>query len=52
MGTMGELLDVLKLFDRGLLRPVVDRVFPMEEARAAHEYLEAKNQFGKVVLVP
>ena len=50
MGTMGELLDVLRLFDSGALRPVVDRVFPLAEARAAHEYLEAKSQFGKVVL--
>ncbi len=30
------------------LRPVVDRVFPMEEARAAFEYLEAGRHFGKV----
>ncbi len=50
MGNMGELLDVLKLFERGALRAVVDRVFPMEEARAAHKHLEGKNQFGKVVL--
>jgi len=51
MGTMGELHDALRCFDRGLLKPVVDRTFPFEEARSAHEYLEAKKQFGKVVLV-
>ncbi|MEZ5395007.1 MAG: zinc-binding dehydrogenase [Bryobacterales bacterium] len=50
MGTMGELLDVLRLFEHGALRPVVDRVFPLSETRAAHEYLEGKQQFGKVVL--
>jgi NADPH:quinone reductase-like Zn-dependent oxidoreductase len=50
MGTMGELWDVLRLFDRGLLKPVVDRAFPLEEAREAHAYLETKRQFGKVVL--
>jgi len=50
MGTMGELWDVLRCFDRGLLKPVVDQVFPLAEARAAHEYLEGKKQFGKVVL--
>jgi NADPH:quinone reductase-like Zn-dependent oxidoreductase len=50
MGTMGELWDVLRLFENGLLKPVVDRAFPLEEARAAHEYLESKQQFGKVVL--
>ena len=52
MGTMGELWDVLKLFERGLLRPVLDTTFPMREARAAHERLEDKRQFGKIVLVP
>jgi NADPH:quinone reductase-like Zn-dependent oxidoreductase len=52
MGTMGELYDVLKVFDRGLLKPVIDRTFPMAEIRGAHEHLESKKQFGKVVVVP
>jgi NADPH:quinone reductase-like Zn-dependent oxidoreductase len=50
MGTLGELHEVLKLFDRGLLRPVVDRVFPIAEVRVAHERLENREQFGKIVL--
>lgn len=32
------------------LRPVVDRVFPLEEARAAFEHLAAGRHFGKVCL--
>lgn len=52
MGKMGDLLDVLRCFDKGLLRPVVDQVFPMAEASQAHSYLQDKQQFGKVVLVP
>jgi NADPH:quinone reductase-like Zn-dependent oxidoreductase len=52
MGTMGELYDVLKIFDRGLLKPVIDRTFPMSEIRAAHQRLESKQQFGKIVVVP
>ena len=32
------------------LRPVIDSVFPLAEARAAHERLEAGEQFGKIVL--
>lgn len=52
MGSMGELHEVLKFVFRGQLRPVVDRVFPLAEIRAAHEYLERKEQFGKVVLQP
>jgi NADPH:quinone reductase-like Zn-dependent oxidoreductase len=30
--------------------PVVDRVYPLADARAAHERLEAGEQFGKIVL--
>ena len=52
MGTLGELHEVLGFFDRGLLKPVVDKVFPLAELRAAHEHLENKQQFGKVVVVP
>ena len=34
----------------GRIRPVVDRVFPLEEAAAAHAHLEAGSHTGKVVL--
>ena len=52
MGTLGELHRVLKFVFNGKLKPVVDRVFPMQEIAAAHQYLENKEQFGKVVVVP
>jgi NADPH:quinone reductase-like Zn-dependent oxidoreductase len=44
------LFTVLKLIGEKHLRPVVDRVFPLSEAARAHEYLERREQFGKVVL--
>ena len=50
MGTMGELHEVFKHVFAGRLKPVVDRVFPLSEIRAAHEYLEKSQMFGKVVL--
>jgi NADPH:quinone reductase-like Zn-dependent oxidoreductase len=50
MGTMGELHEVLGHVFAGRLKPVVDRVFPLSEIRAAHEYLEKSQMFGKVVL--
>ncbi len=50
MGTYGEMLDVWDLVTRGVLRPVVDRVWPLDQAGAAHAYVEAKRHFGKVVL--
>jgi len=52
MGTMGELHEVLKLVFSGKLKPVVDRVFPLQEIRAAHEYMEKSQMFGKIVLNP
>jgi NADPH:quinone reductase-like Zn-dependent oxidoreductase len=50
MGNMGELHEVLRHIFSGKLRPVVDRPFPLAQARAAHEHLEKSAQFGKVVL--
>jgi NADPH:quinone reductase-like Zn-dependent oxidoreductase len=50
MGTKTELHTVLKLVAAGRLKPVVDRIFPLAEAAAAHSYLESGQQFGKVVL--
>jgi NADPH:quinone reductase-like Zn-dependent oxidoreductase len=50
MADQHEFEEVMKLVFMGRLKPVVDRVFPLKEARAAHEYLEKAEQFGKVVL--
>ena len=41
---------VLPLFSAGRIRPVVDRVFPFAEVRAAHGYMEKNQTFGKIVL--
>jgi NADPH:quinone reductase-like Zn-dependent oxidoreductase len=50
MGTKDEFATVLRLVTTGKLKPVVDRIFPLQECAAAHEYLESGAQFGKVVL--
>jgi putative PIG3 family NAD(P)H quinone oxidoreductase len=42
--------DVGKLLAAGTVRPVVDRVFPMEDAADAHAYMESDSNFGKLVL--
>jgi NADPH:quinone reductase-like Zn-dependent oxidoreductase len=52
MGTMGELNEVLGHVFATRLKPVVDRTFPLIEIRAAHEYLETSQMFGKVVVNP
>ena len=41
---------VLPLVRRGIVRPVIDAVYPVEEIRAAHEHLESNRTFGKIVL--
>lgn len=38
------------LVEEGTLRPVMDRVFPLREASAAHSYMEAGEHIGKIVL--
>jgi len=42
--------DVVPLFESGVLRPTVDRVFPLVEIAAAHERLASNETFGKVVI--
>jgi len=50
MGTRADFAAVYDLVASGRARPVVDRVFPLEEAAAAHEHLERGDQVGKIVL--
>lgn len=50
MGTKGELMRAARFFFAGQLKPVVDRTFPLEEAAAAQQHMEASGQFGKIVL--
>lgn len=52
MGSHAEFLEVMKCVFRGQLRPVIDRVLPLSEARKAHEFIEARAVFGKIVLTP
>jgi NADPH:quinone reductase-like Zn-dependent oxidoreductase len=50
MGTRSELLSATPHFFAGRIRPAVDEVLPLAKAASAHERLEARQQFGKVVL--
>jgi NADPH:quinone reductase-like Zn-dependent oxidoreductase len=52
MGTAGELVQVLRFVSEGKLRPIVDRVLPLAEARKGQGLLSDRAQFGKIVLVP
>jgi NADPH:quinone reductase-like Zn-dependent oxidoreductase len=50
MGTKSDLLAALEFFKRGLLKPVIDAVMPLEKCAEAHRRLEDREQFGKIVL--
>jgi D-arabinose 1-dehydrogenase-like Zn-dependent alcohol dehydrogenase len=50
MGTKADFEGVYDLVASGMARPVVDRVYPLSEARTAHERMEAGEQLGKIVL--
>jgi NADPH:quinone reductase-like Zn-dependent oxidoreductase len=44
--------DILRWQAEGKINPAVDRSFPLSEAAAAHTYIEARHNTGKVLLVP
>lgn len=44
--------EVVPLFERGVLRPVIDRVFPLEASDKAYEELASNTTFGKLILSP
>jgi NADPH:quinone reductase-like Zn-dependent oxidoreductase len=46
------LQQVADLMAKGQLRPIVDTVFPLAQARAAQERMLNRDLFGKLVLVP
>lgn len=52
MGTRAELDAVTQLISAGTLKPAVDMVFPLRDARAAQERLLNRHVFGKLVLAP
>src|SRR2546426_2801375 len=44
--------EIMRGVAEGWIRPHVDRAFPFDEIAAAHRYIEARKNIGKVVLVP
>ncbi len=42
--------EVVPLLESGKVKPTIDKIFPVEEIRKAHEYVESNESFGKVVL--
>ncbi|MGV6811754.1 MAG: NAD(P)-dependent alcohol dehydrogenase [Brevirhabdus sp.] len=48
--TKADLLALNEMIWEGQVRPVIDRVFPLTQVRAAHDYVEARHRKGSVVL--
>ena len=49
-GSVGEFRQLLDVFNRGLIKPVIDDSFKMGDIRAACDRLSAGYQFGKISL--
>ena len=50
VGSLAMLEDLARFVALHRIKPVVDRVFPFDQARAAYEYLDSGSHFGKVVI--
>jgi NADPH:quinone reductase-like Zn-dependent oxidoreductase len=46
----GQLTEITSLIDEGIIRPVVDRVFPFASTKEAMAYVEGGRAKGKVVV--
>lgn len=49
-GTRQEFLQVLNFFAASSRKPIMDQVFPLKDARSAHQRLEERKPFGKIIL--
>jgi NADPH:quinone reductase-like Zn-dependent oxidoreductase len=52
MGNNKELQDALRPVFEGRIRPVIDQVLPLAEVAAAHQRIEQRAAFGKIILKP
>jgi NADPH:quinone reductase-like Zn-dependent oxidoreductase len=50
MGTLSDFRQVMTLVFSGRLEPILDRTYPLSEARAAQDRLAAGDQMGKITL--
>lgn len=50
MGTRDEFLSMLDFVEGRSIKPVIDKIFPLEEAEEAMRRMERGDQFGKIVL--
>ncbi len=52
MGGIEELRQVLRVAEKGKIKPIVDKVYPLNQAREALERMVNRDNFGKIILRP
>ena len=50
MGRKEDMRQIVEMAGRGVIRGIIHQTFPLEEAAKAHEVMESRNFFGKLVL--
>ena len=50
MGRREDLMQIVQMAAKGVIRGVIDQTFPLEQAARAHEAMESRGFFGKLVL--
>jgi len=51
-GTRKDLATILDLANQGVIKPVIDEIFPLSRAAEAQQKLESRKAFGKILLKP
>ena len=52
MGTNQDMKEIVAMLNKGVINPVIHKVFPLKEAKLAHKEMEDANFFGKILLTP
>ena len=50
IGSVETCLNLNRVIEFQKLKPVVDKVFPIEETQQAYKYLESQKHVGKIVI--
>jgi NADPH:quinone reductase-like Zn-dependent oxidoreductase len=45
----GELAALLELHGQGVVKPIVDQIYPPQQAADAHRFIQNRHNFGKVL---
>jgi NADPH:quinone reductase-like Zn-dependent oxidoreductase len=52
MGGVAELKRIVRLMEKGRLKPVVDSVYPLQQVKQAMQRMSRRENFGKIILKP